>query len=233
MTRSVTVVHFEDKKDRNVLGEGRDYQLGFAFCKLTDKGLETVQPISPCKDYLNDVVYCEHMNVQMYAYGLDYKPQAIFKSDKAYLAIAIRNHIYGGSYANMEKDIVNLSENLGNLQLFMNHFDAAFKLEPTKVYPCSVKDVFIIEFSKEWCKYTYTISLFSLLVRLGQFFKNDKTPMEFLNTFSAFAADVYLINPCLPKIKKLMKMRKFPDFDLKTLKPGPPTHNYGIKEYNL
>lgn len=228
------LTNFIDNQNRKVLGEGRNYQMGFGFCKRTEDGIETVSPISPCKDYLNDVVYCEHMGVQMTAYGLNYTGQGIFKNtDKAYLAIQIKEYFHGGPYPNMEKDTKNLAENIGNLEKFINFFDDVFGFDRTTIEPCSKEGVFIVTFSQNWCKYTYTISMFSLLLRVGQFFYADKEPMDFLENFNAFGPDTYLVKSALPKIKKLMELKAFPDFDLKTLSPGTPTHNYGIVGYNL
>src|SRR5687768_15710647 len=71
-----------DKQDRSVLCEGRNYGIGFAFCKRTGDVLETVQPVSPCKDYLNDVVYSEHSGQPFSAWGLRTSKKNIFYADE-------------------------------------------------------------------------------------------------------------------------------------------------------
>lgn len=223
-----------DKQNRNVLGEGRNHQMGFAFCQLNKDGsLETVQPISPCKDYLNDIVYCEHMKIAMTAYGLKYSPQGIFKgTDLAYLAIKILPYMNGTKYGEFDKHEENLKNNIKNLQKFINYFDKAFALEKTIIHPSTLDGAFAVEFSQEWCKYTYTISLFSLLLRIGQFYDGKKTPVEHIKTFSAFAQDTYLVNSIKDKIMKLLDLKRFPELDMKTLTQGTGVHNFGIMAFN-
>ena len=52
------MIQIINKQCRSKLCEGRSYQMGFAFLKKLDNNtFETVQPISPCKDYLNDVIF--------------------------------------------------------------------------------------------------------------------------------------------------------------------------------
>ena len=72
-----------DKQNRGKLNEGRNYQMGFAFCKkVSNKVLETIQPISPCKDYLNDVVYSERTGKNVSAYGLNTSKLGLFDKKK-------------------------------------------------------------------------------------------------------------------------------------------------------
>jgi len=43
---------------RNNLAEGRNFGMGFGFLKkLSNTKYKTIMPISPCKDYINDVLY--------------------------------------------------------------------------------------------------------------------------------------------------------------------------------
>ena len=55
---------------RGVLIEGVKSGVSYGF--LNQK-LETVMPISPCKDYLNDVCFLERYGGEIEVYGLIYK----------------------------------------------------------------------------------------------------------------------------------------------------------------
>lgn len=227
-----------DKQDRSKLNEGRNYQMGFAFLKKIApvRLFETVQPLSPCKDYLNDVVYSEATGEPVIAYGLKTKKENLFHDEKyAYLAIKIMTRKDGGDYGSLQKDIDNLNSNYLTLKSFINYFDTALGLKKTQIYKANidVDSIFVIKFDKAWAQYTYSISLFSLLLRVGQFYKGDVPPMDFLKSFSAFNPDVYLVQNVLPKINKILELKALPEQDLTTLPPGTGIHNFGIMAFNF
>lgn len=225
-------VKVSDNLDRKVLNEGRNHQMGFAFLKKVLKNFETVQPISPCKDYLNDVVWCEHLKSEMTAYGFKYAYKGIFNRTKfAYIAIKILPYMSGDKYNDFDTHEKNLKDNINNLLRFINHFDGIFGLQKTEVLDAD-NGMFVLKFDKGWARYTYTISLFSLLVRLGQFYK-DGDPMLFIKNFKDFSQDVYLVQATYAKIDKLVKLKSFPEFDLNSLNAGTSVHNFGIKALNI
>jgi hypothetical protein len=135
----------------------------------------------------------------------------------------------------LKEDIDNLNQNYLTLKSFMNHFDSALGLKKTQLYKANidVDSIFVVKFDKAWAQYTYSISLFSLLLRVGQFYKGDVPPMDFLNSFSAFSPDVYLVKKVLPKINKILELKSLPEQDLSTLKPGTGIHNFGIMAFNF
>ena len=71
-----------EKHDRNVLIEGRSSGMGFAMLKKDKTNYETVNPLSPCKDYLNEVVFTENTGYPTKAHGLDYKEKLDIFKDK-------------------------------------------------------------------------------------------------------------------------------------------------------
>jgi hypothetical protein len=226
---------FIDKQDRSILGEGRSYQMGFAFVKPTvekrTKVFTTVQPITACKDYLNDVVWAEHTNKQIKAYGLGYKKQGIFDKEKGYIVISILPYQGGGEYPNMQKDIKNLKENYKTLQKFINFFDENIGLNPTKIV--EIKDnKYLVELDYKWCQTTYAISLMTLLLRVGQFYKKGD-PLKFLKTFGAFPPDTYMAIGVVPKLEKFINVKSLPDQNLEDFPGNTITHNAGIMSYVL
>lgn len=223
-----------DKQNRSKLLEGRDYQMGFGFLRKTGVRLfETIQPISPCKDYLNDVVFSEATGKPVTAYGLKTGKINLFENEKyAYLGIKILPHKGGGVYPQMEEHIQNLNQNYKNLKKFLNYFDKALSLKLSQIYQAN-DNIFVIKFDKAWASYTYSISLYSLLCRLGQFYKGDVSPMDFLKSFKEFNPDVYLCLNSLPKINKILELSSLPLQDMSTLQPGTGVHNFGIMAFNF
>lgn len=221
-----------DKQDRNKLGEGRDYGMGFAFCKKTgDREFETVQPISPCKDYLNEPVYTEATGKASSAYGLSYSKQGIFEDQPfGYLAIKILPHHGGSTYNELEKHKENLKNNYLNIKILLRAFEEIFKIEErTRIYKTSDAETYLLYVPLKWTKGTYLISLYTLLVRIGQFYDGIQDPKEFVKSFSAFNPDTYLAKQAYEKVTKYFG-KELPEQKMEGM--GCP-HNIGIIGYNL
>lgn len=221
-----------NNQNRGVLSEGRNYQMAFAFCKKKDeKTFETIQPISPCKDYLNDVVFSEATGENISAYGLKTKRNHIFDEDYGYMVISIEPNMNGGDYGKLQKDRDNLNENYKLLEEFMQEFDKLFMDTNLTRIEKANDNYFIVYVPRIWVEQTYTISLYSLLLRIGQFWKKAQHPFEYIKNFKDFQPDVYLLNSCKTKIETIIKNKKLPTFDLITHlggNRGTYVHNYGI-----
>lgn len=217
-----------DKLKRDVLMEGRSHQMGFALCKEIDENtLEAVQPISPCKDYLNDVVWAEQTGKEITAYGLHYKPQGL-KKPFWYLAFKIQPNKYAGpynKYEKMEEDKKRLAKNYKNILSIINYVEALLHLEhPSNIYKAN-DDIFVLRLSEKWCQYTYSISLYSLLVRMAQF-NDGEDPDKFLEDY-ANNLDTGLWTPYKQKFEKILKTG-FKEQDLSQLGGGTKVHNEGF-----
>ena len=222
-----------DKQNRESLSEGRNYQMGFAFCKKIELGIyETIQPISPCKDYLNDVVFSEITGKPVTAYGLKTKQLGIFDK-RGYIAFKICP-----SYSNMEKDKQNLNNNVLNIQKFMNNFEVLLKTRKSKIKKVTEtegnkgnEDSFIVSLPSDFLVGTYSISLYSLLLRVSQWYDGKQDVMEYLKTFKAFPVDTYIVNSALPKLERIIK-EGFPKQNLSGMEGNTGVHNLGIVTYN-
>jgi len=233
------MIQIINKQCRSKLAEGRSYQMGFAFLKkLDDNTFETVQPISPCKDYLNDVIFAEHTNKSIIAYGckLDGR-QDLFDKSFGYMAISICDYKYNSDYTTKKypKDIERLKENYKNLEFFINQIEEHLNLDSfdnTTIIEVS-DNLYFIEVPVIWTKSTYMISLYSLLLRVGQFYNDTtKDPIKWLETFNSFMDDITLVKQALPKLKNILKYGPL-DQDFSTLTGDSSTHNLGIVSYNL
>jgi hypothetical protein len=229
-----------NNQDRNILSEGRSNNMGFAFCNNTNgDDYETIQPISPCKDYLNDVIYNERTGLSISAHGLHLKDkQGLFDNTKwAYLAIAICPYKYKHSYN--EKGFIDEKENLSkyhkHLEYFINYFEELLNIDiKSNTIISEVEDnLYLVEVPLIWTESTYMISLYSLLLRAGQTYNDTSVdPFKFLEDNKCYQPDISLIRNSLPKLKDIIKYGPLPQ-DFSTLKGDTSTHNLGIVSYKL
>lgn len=191
-----------DTQDRRKLREGRDREIGFAFAKKTDGTLTLLQPISACKDYLNDVVYTEHTGIPFAGYGIVTSRVSAF-TDRAYLVMAI---LTAGAqtqipYPNYERDAARLESSFLGMQKFINHFEAILKLEPTVITKLE-PNRFCVDLPAFWVRYPYLISSYSLVLRNGLWWDGVKDPMAHLKWLSN--EDYYMMGNFLPKWKRIL-----------------------------
>lgn len=223
-----------DKQDREVLSEGRNYGMGFAFLKeLKTNEFETICPISPCKDYLNDVVYGEALNVPVSACGLNYKPVGgVFEEPFSNLVIKITNYQKKNTfskYANFETDTKQLKTNYKNIEKLLNYIETRIGIDHTEITP-SNDDMYHLKVPRYWTESTYLTSLYALLVRMGQYYDGKKEPVEFLNNYPTNNIESSLWNSAKLKLIMIMNGYKIKQtFDKKT---GGAIHGSGILAYN-
>ena len=135
---------FINKQNRGILSEGRNHGMGFAFCKCDGETVETIMPISPCKDYLNDVVYSERSGQDSLNHGLKTTKLGLFEDKQsAYMVASIcgRGAKKPAAYAGMDGDIELLNNNFKNIEKAINWMEDRLKLEPTT----GTFDVLVIE----------------------------------------------------------------------------------------
>lgn len=219
-----------DNQKRNILGEGRNFGVGFAFLKrINNVKYETVQPISACKDYLNDVIYSEHTGKICEAYGLKYKKQGLFENEGwGYLAVSVLDYMYG-NYAKKQWEIEALEKGLGSITKLLSYFEKYFKMgKRTKVLQID-KNLYIFKVPLEWCASTYMISLYSLLIRTGRWF-TEGTALDYLKSFNQFDYDVYIVRDAMGSINSLLTTGKYKQ-NLSLNSGNIAIHNKGIVSY--
>lgn len=230
----------KETKSRSVLSEGRNQGIGFAMLKkLSLNNYETVNPISPCKDYLNEVIFTENTGIPTKAYGLVYdKPNDIFKGKKSYLVFMNQKQMSGNfsvEYKTFEAYSKEIDENYKNIELFINNF----QIKLGGFLPCKIRQAedkkYLVIFDTKWCQSTYSISLFTLLLRVAKSYKGEDI-IKFLTSLSAENIDKSLINTALPKIKVILDNKKLPTtpkLHVDSAKKGAWTpHNLGICSWN-
>lgn len=217
-----------DNQNRSKLGEGRNFGCGFAFAKREQNNIILVQPISPCKDYLNDVLYSNRTGKNYHAYGLSTKDEGLFKDKKGYLVFSIckqGRELY--KYTNYDRDYEMLATNYKNLEKFLNWFEKKLNLDDLTKIKQLEGNKFLAITPEFWTQYTYAISLYSFLIRAGMFYKEGE-PLTFLKNFKEDSGTSYMVNNVMPKLEKLMS-GNIPKQDLSKLHD---VHNMGIMTFN-
>lgn len=208
----ITIV---EKKDRGKLGEGRNNGMGFGFLQhIKDRTFHTVQPLSPCKDYLAEVVFTEKHDIPTKGCGLSYPKKLDIFTDIAYMGIKLMP-IHGSKYYSygktLETDVKLLAENYKSIQRLMNQFELELGLKSlTRIEPAN-DDYFLVTLSSEWCDSTHSISLYTLLLRvLMVATEDDKDIVDFLKGYEYHLGDKQLLAQVNKKIELVLKEKKLP-----------------------
>jgi len=205
-----------NNQDRNVLNEGRNSGMGFAFLKQKSKfEFETVQPPSPCKDYLNEVVFTENTGVPTKAHGFVYSKKLDIFDDSFYLTINIIKSKAGNfsytdySFESLQKS---LKTNYKNMEYFINYFEEELNLKKSKFQKTEGGEYIFISGSKAWVKSTIAISLYSLLVRASISY-TDKTmcPLNFLKNRLCPKPELDLITQIIPALEQILNKKELPN----------------------
>lgn len=193
--------------ERTKLNEGRSQGDAFAFCKKTAPGVfEAIQPLSTCKDYLNDVVWSENTGNSGLFYGLQSKPCGCFGGRYAYIAISILPHARDPNYKHPKHD--KLVEGLISLcnpkrpSLLRQAEEALDVKWKTKFFDAG-EGVVIAVLPRFWTEYMYLISLWSLLTRLDITYDGKLDLVKYMETYSW--DDTYVVKGVLPRLKRLIK----------------------------
>lgn len=185
--------------DRNKLSEGRNSGMAFAFCKLMENGeYHTVQPFSPCKDYLNDVIYTEQTGKDFNACGLHTTKKNIFEFAQGYLAIQILPPKGNPAWGDLNRLREQLRTNYKSIQTLLNYVEETFEkhgcTERSVITETADPDIFLLSVPLWWCRSTHLISLYSLICRLAYYWNGTGEPLTFLETFKS-PVDVNLWTP--------------------------------------
>lgn len=172
-----------DNYDRSCLEEGRNYGIGYAFAERIDTDTyEAVQPISPCKDYLNDVLYAEVTgNILPKVYGFKYdKIRGLIGKEYAYLVIGVYYN-YKDSYyhkENYNREVDNLKSNYKNIESFLNQIEDKIGIEHKTEILEGNNNMFLVKMPVFWTQYLYLLSLYTLLIRSFQFYDGSMPALD-------------------------------------------------------
>jgi hypothetical protein len=214
---------------RSKLHEGINYGMGFQFLKRVGTQLLAIQPLSPCKDYLAEIIYSQKTGLPSSAHGLSVKDEKCFEHGEGYLAFGICKQGRAlTEYSNYKRDYNTLESNYKNLEKFINIIENKIGLKTfTKIVKLK-ENRYMAILPLYWTETTYIISLYSLLLRAGYFYESGDI-IEYLKNFDKNSNDVYLLKTAMPKLLRVLD-GEVPTQDMKTI--GCP-HNLGIVSWKM
>ena len=223
-----------NENSRSSLSEGRNYGIGFAWAEKKGKVIKTINPVSPCKDYLNDQCAVEAGYGEFRVYGLKSEKRNLFEK-KAYLVIrtcdSYKNEEKGKELSEAEQKInYLLKENYKNIEMVLNSVEEQFIKERTKIYEAN-NGYYVIDVPTIWTINGPMISFYALIVRnaiygakdIDDLFLNKKVYNVDHNFLGYALAFYYFIkNGIIPEVNYKDKQ-----FELES----GSVHNYGVVEY--
>jgi hypothetical protein len=209
------MVKIIEKCNRGALHEGRNNGMAFAFLqKVDDETFHTVQPASPCKDYLAEVVFTENYDIPTKGCGLSYKKKLNIFSDVAYLAMKLlktHSNDYYNYSPSFETDVKLLSENYKNIEKLINQFEERLELKTLTTIEPANDGNFLVKLPSDWCISTHSISLYTLLLRVLMVATEGETDiLNFLKDYTYNVWDRNLLGLISDKIKLIWGEKKLP-----------------------
>lgn len=230
-------ISVEDKFNRGILNEGRNYGLGFAFIKKeSEDKYKALMAFTACKDYLNDFVYVEGTGKALgNAHGFKHEYVGIFKDkDHFYLGLKPLHRNHGGVYAGFDSVDKLLRDNHKNILTFLNKLEEELgckDLSKFEAYDLESKTL-IFKAPIFWTKFSFMFSMYGLLIRCfmnvtEEDLKQSAFDMIINKKGCAIPEDGSLLLSC-QKYFKNFSLEKLLDF--KYQEPAQPytIHNMGI-----
>lgn len=214
-------------KTRSGLLEGRRTGMAVGILRKTGEDTyETVSPMSPCKDYLAEVIFTEHTGIPSSAYGFSHKEKlGIFENEEnVYLGITFVD------LPDVREEFVN---HIPETVQCMNAFEEHFGIKGRTSIQFYKDNIWLVVAPIEWAASTHSISLYTLLLRNA-----PKYTGEDLNDFIAkqgYGYDKSYLTAASTKAVVARKKLPANSFSLPVsdgkLKGSSP-HNFGIVAFN-
>jgi hypothetical protein len=228
-----------NNQNRGILSEGRICGMGFSFLKeVSENTLETLLPFSSCKDFLNDFVYKEITDKNIYCYGLSVtQKHNLLENEYFYLGMKILGTKYKSgpdSYPDYTKDFELLKNNRNQLLSFINQFEQRYGFTKYSEFLECENDpnCVIIVAPIEWMHDTYCISLYTLLLRVGLYYNYENINDYLISFMNSNSSDSYMLKNIYEKLKSLNYLSFFKiSTKLKDITNNYTIHNRGIVQY--
>lgn len=201
----------------NLSEEGQAKNIRFAFCQTKNSDPENYYNTTAwvmCRDFLNDIHYAHShtkeskLSKSIEIYGFHYT-STIFK--KADILAIISNDVADLNKIQMGiKNIINKLE----IQMYPNKNRTFYSIQNEKYTDLPV---LVIKPSPIWLKNTYTLSLFTLFIRLFTYEQPDKNIWKSIITYSQSrnTNDTYMVQALQKKSdiinKILLNLTETPD----------------------
>jgi hypothetical protein len=124
----------------------------YCFLLIDGKNRALHSPFE-CKDYLQDMFYCEYTGKSAGIWGIHWKAGMIDMDVEKFRVV-----LMGGAEI--------LEPKIDHLKKFLNIFDSALGFELSEVYSTNSEKRIVVEFSKKWTQNGPLLSAYMTLLRL-------------------------------------------------------------------
>jgi hypothetical protein len=142
-----------------------NHEFQLALCNNKYQILHTM---FQCKDYFQDILWCEYNKKSEHVYGLKWEPGNLNINDDTFRLVLLYRE-------------ESMEERAPFIQQLVNYFDAAQGFRPTKVLPTDDPSTIVVEFDSAWTKSGPLISAFTTIVRISGLYKGED-PIEYFKS---------------------------------------------------
>lgn len=213
---------------RTSLAEGRSCGIGFGFLKKVNEDFfKGVVPVSPCKDYCNDVVWSETTGRKLSVYGCNTEKFGCFDTH-AHMAVQVCGDKYGYKHSRFDIETKALIDNLDKTKALLNKIEEMLGVkERTEV--AKVEDNLVYaKIPLEWVSSTWATSMWAFLFR-NFIYAADEDPFKALEK-SQDTNDRLNYKTVIKMIEKF-KTDGFPKQNMDAIS-GYSVHGAGIISYS-
>lgn len=217
---------------RSTFAEGRNSGMGFAFAKREGSVFNASQPLSACKDFLNDEVWSEVTGNPYKMYGQKSFKKDLF-TDKRYAYMLISFLPPNGSSENewSKKGLTELIENKDNVRRILRKLDSIMQTKyRTEVELTDNPDVLLVKMPIEYTKTSYATGLYTLICRNGVNYNQGDNFLKYLKEGNIYPQDKYLL-PSAIKFFELSKEKQQNIFEQSSNFINGCPHDKGIVDY--
>lgn len=139
---------------------------------LLDENMKALHSPFQCKDYLQDIFYCEYTNRSGGIWGIHWQPGRVNTNVKTFhLALMWLN--------------ADMTQRIKPLKKFIHVFEKSLGIKPkSKIHETDNNGIIVVEFSKEWTNNGPLLSAFTTLLRISGAY-SDGDPLEYLKELKA------------------------------------------------
>lgn len=192
---------------------------------LLNPELRVVHSPFECKDYLQDIFWCEHNKKSSSIYGLKWK-HGMYDVNAPFFYMALS----GGSEI--------LEHRAEKLEAFLNLFEEPLGIEPSEVYPTDNNKVIVVKFSNAWTINGPMLSAYTTLIRIAGVYE-EGDPMQYimkvkdndLKQPNYMEVERYRLSNTITKLAALLEGRR-PECKWSDITDIGSVHNTGIMNFS-
>lgn len=190
-------ITIENKFDRSILGEGRNYGIGFAFLNPTkdSKVFDTMQAFTACKDYLNDLVFIEKFKVKLSkVFGFEHTYTGFFKDKEfVYLGVQVVHYKTKKPWEKFEEASKTLIKNKKNLLTSLNKLEEFLGLTTNRTsIEGEFDDGLLLKIPSFWVERGWLISLYTLWIRCFFNIEEKISKFEFTKMINSQETNIFI-----------------------------------------